>query len=43
MCRQQYTDHKLVALDDKKGEVVVETFTFPSCCSCFVAKDLPWQ
>jgi len=43
VCRQQYTDHKLVALDQDKDEVVVETFTFPSCCSCFVAKDLPWQ
>ena len=35
VCRQQYMDHKLVALDQEKGEVVVETFSFPSCCSCF--------
>ena len=43
VCRQQYMDHKLVALDQEKGEVVVETFSFPSCCSCFAAVDMPWQ
>ena len=43
VCRQQYMDHKLVALDQERGEVVVETFSFPSCCSCFVAVDMPWQ
>ena len=35
-CRQEYTQHKMVALDQEAGELVVETFSFPSCCSCMV-------
>ena len=35
-CQQNYSRHKLVALDEERGELVVETFTFPSCCSCMV-------
>ena len=35
-CRQEYTEHKMVALDQEKGELVVETFSFPSCCSCML-------
>ena len=35
-CRQEYTEHRMVALDMEKGELVVEAFNFPSCCSCMV-------
>merc|ERR1712130_946047 len=28
--------HRMVALDMEKGELVVEAFNFPSCCSCMV-------
>jgi len=35
-CRQEYTEHRMVALDLEKGELVVEAFNFPSCCSCMV-------
>ena len=34
-CRQLYLEHKLVAITDK-GEVLKDTFLFPSCCSCRV-------
>merc|ERR1711962_110082 len=33
-CRQEYTEHRMVALDMERGELVVEAFNFPSCCSC---------
>jgi hypothetical protein len=39
-CRQQYSHHRLVAFDMERGELVVETFTFPSCCSCMVHRGL---
>jgi hypothetical protein len=39
-CRQQFSHHRLVALDMERGELVVETFTFPSCCSCMVQRAL---
>ena len=35
-CRQEYTEHRMVALDMEMGELVVEAFNFPSCCSCMV-------
>jgi len=35
-CRQQYSNHRLVAYDEERGELLVETFRFPSCCSCMV-------
>jgi len=35
-CRQEYTEHRMVALDMERGELVVEAFNFPSCCSCMV-------
>merc|ERR1711971_292247 len=35
-CRQEYTEHRMVALDMEKGELVVEAFNFPSCCSYMV-------
>ena len=34
-CRQQYLDHKLVVLS-LAGEVLLDTFSFPSCCACHV-------
>jgi len=39
-CRQEYTDHKLVALDEEGKQLVVDTFSFPSCCSCFMQTGL---
>jgi len=39
-CRQEYADHKLVALDEKGKELIVDTFSFPSCCSCFMQTGL---
>ena len=38
-CRQKFSEHKLVALDfkeDREAKLVVDTFTFPSCCSCMI-------
>jgi len=37
-CRQEYADHKLVALDEEGKELIVDTFSFPSCCSCFMQR-----
>jgi hypothetical protein len=34
MCKQEYSDHKLVALSETGEELVVDTFSFPSCCTC---------
>ena len=34
-CRQQYLDHKLVVMS-LTGEVLLDTFNFPSCCACHV-------
>ena len=39
-CRQQHTEHRMVALDMERGELVVEAFSFPSCCSCMVHRGL---
>jgi len=35
-CRQEFTDHKLVALDEAGKELVIDTFSFPSCCFCYM-------
>ena len=35
-CVQEYSDHKLVALSKSGEELVVDTFSFPSCCICKV-------
>jgi hypothetical protein len=35
-CKQQYLEHKLLAMSDDMTEVVVDTFPFPSCCTCHV-------
>ena len=37
-CRQEYSDHKLVSLSATGEELQVETFRFPSCCSCFISQ-----
>jgi len=37
-CRQEYSDHKLVSLSQTGEELQVETFRFPSCCSCYVSQ-----
>eukprot|EP00091_Calanus_sinicus_P005304 TRINITY_DN15742_c0_g1_i1.p1 TRINITY_DN15742_c0_g1~~TRINITY_DN15742_c0_g1_i1.p1 ORF type:complete len:199 (-),score=56.53 TRINITY_DN15742_c0_g1_i1:76-672(-) len=33
-CKQEYSDYKLVALSETGEELVIDDFTFPSCCSC---------
>jgi hypothetical protein len=35
-CQQEYLDHKLVALSEDGEELVIDTFTFPSCCTCLM-------
>ena len=39
-CKQEYSDHKLVALSETGEELVVDTFSFPSCCSCVFSNQL---
>ena len=39
-CVQEYSDHKLVALSKTGEELVVDTFSFPSCCICKVDRNL---
>ena len=34
-CRQLYLQHRLVAIT-REGEVLRDSFLFPSCCSCHV-------
>ena len=34
-CRQEHAEHRLVALDEKGEQLVMETFMFPSGCSCY--------
>ena len=31
---------RLVAYNEERGELVVETFRFPSCCSCMLHRGL---
>merc|ERR1711935_45995 len=40
VCRQEYHDQKLVALDERGEELLVDTFSFPSCCSCMLLRSL---
>ena len=35
-CNQEYLDHKLVALSATGEELVVDSFSFPSCCTCLI-------
>jgi len=37
-CKQEYTDHKLVAISEDQKHVVIDTFSFPSCCTCHIRK-----
>ena len=39
-CKQGFTDIKLVALDPDGKELIIDTFSFPSCCSCYVSRSL---
>jgi len=39
-CHQEYLDHKLVALSESGEELVIDTFTFPSCCSCLMKQNM---
>jgi len=39
VCRQIYTEHKLLALDPEKGQLLVDSFKLPSACACFVRED----
>lgn len=38
-CQQEYSDHKLVSLDESGEELVVDTFSFPSCCTCLIGSE----
>ena len=35
-CQQEYSEHKLVALNDSGEELIVDNFKFPSCCTCAI-------
>jgi len=35
-CRQQFLEHKLVAVDQNLQEIIVDSFRFPSCCTCHI-------
>jgi hypothetical protein len=35
---QEYTEHKLLALDKAGNELVIDTFSFPSSCICSVTR-----
>jgi len=39
-CHQEYLDHKLVALSESGEELVIDTFTFPSCCTCLMRQNM---
>jgi len=39
-CHQEYLDHKLVALSESGEELVIDTFTFPSCCTCLMKQNM---
>jgi hypothetical protein len=39
MCKQNYLEHKLVAVNTAGDEVIIDTFKFPSCCTCHVRSD----
>ena len=38
-CQQEFLDHKLVALSESGEQLVIDTFTFPSCCTCLMKQD----
>ena len=35
-CKQEFSDHKLVTLSESGEELVVDVFSFPSCCTCLI-------
>ena len=37
-CKQEFMDHKLVALNVELQELVVDSFKFPSSCTCYVER-----
>lgn len=39
-CRQEYTQHMLVVLGPDGTSIIIDTFSFPSCCSCHVVTSL---
>ena len=39
-CKQEYVNHQLVALGDDGINLVIDTFKFPSCCTCNVVTKL---
>lgn len=43
MCKQEFLDHKLVALSESGEELVIDTFLFPSCCTCNVHVGLEFK
>jgi hypothetical protein len=40
VCRQEYAEHKLLALGKDGKGLVIDTFRFPSCCTCNIIKGL---
>jgi len=38
VCKQIYTEHKLLALSEE-GQLLVDSFKLPSACACFVRED----
>ena len=42
-CKQEFMDHKLVALNREARVMVIDTFRFPSCCSCYVDRSFGWH
>jgi len=43
VCKQEYMDHKLVAISPDQSHVVIDTFSFPSCCSCHIQRSASWS
>merc|ERR1712236_29459 len=39
-CSQQFSEKKLLALSASGQELVIDTFSFPSCCTCMVQTGL---
>jgi len=42
-CRQEYMSMKLVALGMDLQTAEIDTFRFPSCCSCIITNNLEWK
>jgi hypothetical protein len=34
LCKQEYAEHKLLVLSSDGKQLVMDTFRFPSCCTC---------